>query len=89
MFQIDQRAFQRILSPADASGEVIHSLIRVTEFQSDTMPRAGLKQQAADTLSRLPNDKETTTYLNEALWYSGNAMWVEWKRPKEMMKNST
>lgn len=60
-------ALRWMLNIMDVSGELAHCWLSLSEFEFDVMHRAGIKHQAADPLSPLPNDGEDTTHLNNAL----------------------
>lgn len=63
----DHSALRWILNLADASGRLMRWRLRLSDFDYEVKHRAGVKHQAADTLSRLRTDGADTSLLDDAI----------------------
>jgi len=63
----DHSALRWILNLSDASGRLMRWRLRLADFDYEVKHRAGIKHQAADTLSRIRTNGEDTSDLDDAI----------------------
>lgn len=63
----NEEALKWLSLSADASGKLTTWRLRLREFDSEVVHRAGIKYQALDALSRLETEESDNTKLNENL----------------------
>lgn len=61
----DHEALQLILTKPESTEKLPRSRLRLSEFKFDILYRAGIKTQAADTLSRLSTNGEEKSPLHD------------------------